>query len=93
MADSYSTKIAEAEKELVVLGEFLENSKEYHEYMRVKTVFEPYFRQWSEADSNMGKENLKTGAQFEEKVNNTMIPYLISREKTNPLWPYASKNF
>ncbi len=93
LANGYSTKIAEAEKEIVALRNFLDICENYHQYMRVKRVFDPYFRQWSEADSNMGKQNLKTGAQFQEKVNNTMIPYLISREKANPNWPYASKTF
>lgn len=55
MANGYSTKIAEAEKEIVALRNFLDICENYHQYMRVKTVFDPYFRQWSEADSNMGK--------------------------------------
>jgi hypothetical protein len=92
LASGYSSKMEEAERELAVLRELLHASKEYHQYMRVKAVFEPFFRQWGEADSSMGKENLKTGAQFEEKVSNTMLPYLISRERADPHWPNGSKN-
>jgi hypothetical protein len=46
------------------LGEIVTACPKYHEYMRVKELMEPYFTQWHEADSGMGKENLKTGQAF-----------------------------
>ena len=61
--------------------------------MRVKNFMEPYFKQWIEADSNMGKENVKTGQAFEDKVNAEMLPYLLAREKNDPTWAYKDKPF
>jgi hypothetical protein len=50
---------------MVRLREVLDKSEKYHEFIRVKQLMEPFFKLWLEADSGMGKENLKTGQAFE----------------------------
>lgn len=57
----------------------MNDSQIYHQFIEVKKVMEPYFKMWNEVDSNMGKQNLKTGKLFEEKVARMMIPYLLKR--------------
>lgn len=46
LAKNYAVKIEEAEKEMGRLREILHKTEAYHEYMRVKTFMEPYFKQW-----------------------------------------------
>jgi hypothetical protein len=36
--------------------------------MKASHFLEPYFKEWKVADSDIGKESVKTGGLFEEKV-------------------------
>jgi hypothetical protein len=64
LQSNYTLKISEADVEIARLKDTVNACPQYHEYMRVKEIMEPYFKQWQEADSGMGKENLKTGQAF-----------------------------
>lgn len=46
MQANYVTKIEETEKEITRLQEIVLQCQKYHEYMRVKELLEPYFKQW-----------------------------------------------
>ena len=55
MQANYTQKINEAELEIARLKEVVDGCPKYQEFMRVKEIMEPYFKQWQEADSGMGK--------------------------------------
>lgn len=39
----------------------------------------------------IGRESVKTGSLFEDKVMKHMIPYLIYRERNYKNWKYSDK--
>ena len=64
LKQNYIDKLKESDAELQRLSYILQKTESYHQMLAIEKLMQPYFQMWLDADSGVGKENIKTGQSF-----------------------------
>lgn len=81
LKENYVKRVKEADESIKRLYEVLNKCDDYHFLVEAESYLEPYFKMWKIADSELGRENVRTGHLFEERVFQKIVPYLVYKEE------------